>query len=422
VEIKPENIIKKEDNKEESDTKTTTAFSNEIDEPELDELDELMNEKLKLLKEEVSARTILDSSNFENGVKHGYTFVKFYAPWCGHCIEMAPDWNDLANYYFKHPINGVDLKIAEVDCTQSPHVCMDQGVEGYPSIKLYRDGSAVEDYFFSRTLDRMRRFLAEKLIDIEQIETNSIGVFTLNDVIFTTFVEKSENVPVVVKYFTPSCDNCKETDEAYDELVIKFLMEESEDVKFAEVNCMDLDSIETCMEEGIEDYPAIHLYKNGMVEDIFDDTPSVDTLSNFVWQTVDPTRVTSNNDIDDFLNLATMMGGMTGGQEEFEECDCSDPDCECEDEPEDEYADEELDEEQDLDEEEDLEEDDTEEYDEYDRFAEYEDMDNEDEWDGNEEEPITEEDVDTDNIEQGNTEDLSESMSETDNDLKKDEL
>ena len=61
--------------------------------------------------QEQSARTILDSANFEEIVKHGFTFIKFYAPWCGHCQEMAPDWNDLANYYFEKPIAGINSAV-----------------------------------------------------------------------------------------------------------------------------------------------------------------------------------------------------------------------------------------------------------------------------------------------------------------------
>lgn len=44
-------------------------------------------------------------------------------------------------------------------------------------------------------------------------------------------------------------------------------MMESEDVAFAEVNCMD--SLDTCFKEGIKEYPSIHIYQYGDVLDIF---------------------------------------------------------------------------------------------------------------------------------------------------------
>jgi thiol-disulfide isomerase/thioredoxin len=40
-------------------------------------------------------------------------FVKYYAPWCGHCKKMAPAWIELAEY-----LKDVeDVIIAEVDAT-----------------------------------------------------------------------------------------------------------------------------------------------------------------------------------------------------------------------------------------------------------------------------------------------------------------
>merc|ERR1719412_2626179 len=69
-----------------------------------------------------------------------------------------------------------------------------------------------------------------------------------------------------------------------------------------------------------------------MIEDVFSEERTSTNLENFVWQTVDPDRV---EEFDPLSMMLNMNIGAAGGQEEFEECDCSEPDCDCDYEDED---------------------------------------------------------------------------------------
>ncbi len=58
----------------------------------------------------------LNERNFDKVTSKGHTFVKFYAPWCGHCKQMEPDWKQVGEYVNRNPIENIDLTIGEVIC------------------------------------------------------------------------------------------------------------------------------------------------------------------------------------------------------------------------------------------------------------------------------------------------------------------
>jgi len=79
----------------------------------------------------------LTKFNFENNVRRGAWFVKFYAPWCTHCQRLAPIWEKLAD----QAVSGDwPVRIAEVDCTSSKDVCEKAQVKAYPMLALINNG------------------------------------------------------------------------------------------------------------------------------------------------------------------------------------------------------------------------------------------------------------------------------------------
>lgn len=90
-------------------------------------------------EEEVASQAVvkLVSHNYDSIVNDisKDVFVKYYAPWCGHCKRLAPIWEELADI-FESKSSASDVVIANVDHTandvDTPYV-----IEGYPTLIFY---------------------------------------------------------------------------------------------------------------------------------------------------------------------------------------------------------------------------------------------------------------------------------------------
>ncbi|KAE9972411.1 hypothetical protein BLS_004039 [Venturia inaequalis] len=111
-------------------------------------------------------------------------FIKFYAPWCGHCQAMAPGWASMAR-----EMQG-SLNIGEVNCDIEKRLCKDVRAKGYPTLLFFRGGERVE-YNGLRGVGDLIAF-SKKAIDIGS------GV---TDVDQKTFEKLEETEDVLFVYF-----------------------------------------------------------------------------------------------------------------------------------------------------------------------------------------------------------------------------
>ncbi|CAK82668.1 unnamed protein product (macronuclear) [Paramecium tetraurelia] len=102
----------------------------------------------------------LTRENFEHFVLRSKqdVFVKFYAPWCGHCKAMAADYVKLAEEYK----DSKNVLIAEIDATAYKIPIVE--VKGFPTLVLFKKGNVrVKQVKFSgkRSAQGMKTFIEE---------------------------------------------------------------------------------------------------------------------------------------------------------------------------------------------------------------------------------------------------------------------
>lgn len=121
--------------------------------------------------------------------------VMFYAPWCGHCKRLKPEFEKAGSLLFK---NDPPVTLVKVDCTEGgKSTCNKFSVQGYPTLKIFKNGEVSSDYNGPREASGISKYMrsqvgpsAKELINVKSTE----DFLAKEDVAIVGFFEDSSDL------------------------------------------------------------------------------------------------------------------------------------------------------------------------------------------------------------------------------------
>jgi protein disulfide-isomerase A1 len=145
---------------------------------------------------------VLTDANYDEEVaKHEHLLIEFYAPWCGHCQTLAPEYSKAATI-----LKEEGLHLAKIDATANEGLAKRFEVQGFPTIKYYKKGEYSE-YHGGRTTEDIVQWFRKKVgpvskessgpAEIEELRTKHsvlVVFFGENPEKFRTFIDVASHI------------------------------------------------------------------------------------------------------------------------------------------------------------------------------------------------------------------------------------
>jgi len=128
---------------------------------------------------------MLDAKSFKKAMRENQTsVVAFVAPWCGHCKNLAPEYEKTAKSFNSL----VPLYAIDCDAEENKPLCGQQGVQGFPTVKLFPRGNQMPaiEYRGERTSKALFSWTMSQI-------PHGIRLKAANDI--ATWVEQSVDKP-----------------------------------------------------------------------------------------------------------------------------------------------------------------------------------------------------------------------------------
>ncbi|KAL0681604.1 hypothetical protein Bca4012_048451 [Brassica carinata] len=101
---------------------------------------------------------VIKERNFTDVIENNeYVMVEFYAPWCGHCQSLAPEYAAAAT-----ELKGDGVVLAKIDATVENELAHQYSVQGFPTILFFVDGEH-KPYTGGRTKETIVTWVKKKI-------------------------------------------------------------------------------------------------------------------------------------------------------------------------------------------------------------------------------------------------------------------
>ncbi|CCV00462.1 unnamed protein product [Malassezia sympodialis ATCC 42132] len=218
---------------------------------------------LVLLLAVVHASNVLDlteTKDFDSVVgKSTGVLVEFFAPWCGHCKRLAPEYEKLADAFAGKKDKVI---IAKVDGDKNRDLANRINLQGFPTIKYFPPYSEIGiDYENERTAEALAAFVTEKSRIQGNIEPPSepqvveLTAETFDEVVM------DPKLDVLVEFYAPWCGFCKRLAPLYEQVAQVFERDPECVVARIDVNDPANESIKKRFQ--VSSYPTLSFFPAG---------------------------------------------------------------------------------------------------------------------------------------------------------------
>eukprot|EP00794_Sanderia_malayensis_P003727 gene3727-4248_t len=221
----------------------------------------------------------LTADNFDATIANPSVLVMFYAPWCGHCKNMKPEYVEAAKMLKEEKIDAI---LAAVDCTKERGLAEKYEISGFPSVKYFSNGE-----FKYKTTVRTADTIVEFMKDPKEPppppppdrpwqETSGDNILHLDDSNFKDSLKKRKHV--LVMFYAPWCGHCKNAKPEIEKAAEAFA--DDRKVTFAGVDCTV--NQQTCELFKVTGYPTIRYFNYGKKSFEYPSGRKADDFINFM--------------------------------------------------------------------------------------------------------------------------------------------